>query len=211
MQGLTGGTRDVNCQPMKFRITPSAAIPATSVVLAGALSSANCTSVAIPIPVQRLNSGRKAQVMELVKLQWDANLTKSSTASALSAMTAPSLALTLSSRSYGVSSIPIYRNADPFIIYFTRKEPTLGLVAPVAYDSFVNSEVYMPTEIVDFTDGAGHGILYGQDTLYAQGTFTASAMTAATSLTTNSAYNCCLWYRWKNVGFSEYIGMVTAQ
>jgi len=186
----------VNPQPMKFRINPAA-------VVASATTQNTIVSIAIPIPVQRIPSGRKAQVMEIIKLQWDANLDMGSSVATTQATTA----LTLSSRSYGTTALPVYKNSDPFVIYFDKRIPdncsTIGVAGAATFTPFVS------TKMIDFTDGAGHGVLYGQDTLFAQGLF--HFVTAGATLETTSAYNICLWYRWKNVGFSEYIGMVTAQ
>jgi len=54
---------------------------------------------------------------------------------------------------------------------------------------------------VDLTDGAGHGILVGADKIYLfYNTPTTSAVTARVRI----------WYRWKNVSLTEYIGIVQA-
>jgi len=186
----------VNPQPMKFRINPAAEVTSATTI-------SHIVSVAIPIPVQRIPSGKKAQVMEIIKLQWDCNFDQAAAA----AITQATAALTLSSRSYGTTALPVYKNADPFIVYFDKRVPDNCTGAGVLASSTYGPMVF--TKIVDFTDGAGHGVLYGQDTLFAQGLWHLVQTSAA--LATTSAYNICLWYRWKNVGFSEYIGMVTAQ
>ena len=48
---LTGGTNDINPQMMKVRCTASAATKDLA------------TSIAVPIPVQRLATGNRAQVL----------------------------------------------------------------------------------------------------------------------------------------------------
>lgn len=55
----------------------------------------------------------------------------------------------------------------------------------------------------DLTDGAGHGILIATDQIFVQ-------MKSQATGTANSAY-IKLCYRWKNVGLSEYIGIVQSQ
>jgi len=57
------------------------------------------------------------------------------------------------------------------------------------------------TLTVDLTDGAGHGILVGADKIYL---FYNTATTAATTARVR------IWYRWKNVSLTEYIGIVQA-
>jgi len=51
---------------------------------------------------------------------------------------------------------------------------------------------------VDLTDGAGHGILVGADKIYL----------FYNSGSTNVTVRVRIWYRWKNVSLTEYIGIV---
>jgi len=55
----------------------------------------------------------------------------------------------------------------------------------------------------DLTDGAGHGVLVATDQIYCQ----------ISSSSTGAAQTCAgkIWYRWKNVGLAEYIGIVQSQ
>jgi len=55
--------------------------------------------------------------------------------------------------------------------------------------------------IQDYTDSAGHGVLIGADKLY---------LFAYSGDTDNIPMNCRIWYRWKNVSLTEYIGIVQA-
>lgn len=196
---LTGGTRDVNPQPMKFQIKPPAAVTSATPTI---------VAVAVPIPVQRIPSGRRAQVMEILKLQYDINF-KKTTVTDTAALN--SMHLTLSSRSYSTTAVPVYLNADPFIIYSAKHVPTNSAGGGTVAGGTANNanDPFLTTQMVDLTDGAGHGVLYGHDTLFGQGQFLATL--ATTTLTTDSCYNVCIWYRWKNVGFTEYVGMVTGQ
>lgn len=57
--------------------------------------------------------------------------------------------------------------------------------------------------IDDITDGAGHGYLVGTDKIYAQ-------ITSSNTGAVNSA-SVKVYYRWKNVSLTEYIGMVQSQ
>lgn len=56
---------------------------------------------------------------------------------------------------------------------------------------------------IDLTDGAGHGILIGADVIY----FGARHF----NLTVTSTWGCKMLYRYKEVGITEYIGMVQQQ
>lgn len=193
---LTGGSGDVNPQPLKFRVSPTVGTQAKDTI--------TFYSVAVPIPVQRLDSGNRAQVMEILKVIWDADLIPND--ASVAAITGGAVELNLSSRSYGTTVAAPYKNADPFVYISDRRpiNPSYG-GTPAA-----GARTFVPTQIIDLTDGAGHGILMGQDQLFAQvGIIFQSAGTPTLSVL--SGVNICIYYRWKNVGFAEYVGMVTGQ
>jgi len=176
VKALTGGTNDVNPQPLRVRVTQA--------------SNNNAASIAVPIPVQRLTTGGRAQVLEILKIVYDCSATSSA------AITSARYTVCLSSRSQNTTT-PSYGNADPYTIYYASR--------PFSLDSGPGFAV-VDTREIEMTDGAGHGILYGQDTLYLQYSSSSSGGTWA-----SGTLNCNIYYRWKNVGFSEYVGMVTAQ
>lgn len=182
-RSLTGGTNDVNPQPL--RCTVSGATTAQT----GAWQSVAAT-VALPIPVQRLSTGGRAQVMEILGWSYDLKAVSSSANIAQSAVT-----ICISSRSNG-TTIPTMGVADPYTVDFLSSYKITGALE--LYDSGKR----------DLTDGAGHGVLFGMDTMYIQvGMRWISASNAGSATPTA---NICIWYRWKNVGFSEYVGMVTS-
>lgn len=194
---LTGGTNDVNPQPLRCRITPStfttALIPS---------NAASTVTVALPIPVQRLGTGGRAQVMEILKVDWDCAIFSGAAANPLAQAVG---VICLSSRSNG-TSLPVMGSADPYTICFIYADTIPGPNPTTAAAGRVTT--YASGQR-DLTDGAGHGVLFGMDTLYVQ--FTAIAGTAvATQANSGGAANVIIWYRWKNVGFTEYVGMVTS-
>lgn len=188
-RSLTGGTNDVNPQPLRCRVVPAAFTP---VLTTAAWGAGGTTTVALPIPVQRLSTGGRAQVMEI--LGWSYDVTAVATTNAWSTV---GYTICLSSRSNAVSP-PTMGVADPYTVdYVIKAVPT------------VNSLSYYDSGKRDLTDGAGHGILFGMDTLYVQGNINGSQASAGVS-SSGFAVDICIWYRWKNVGFSEYVGMVTS-
>jgi len=180
---LTGGTNDVNPQFMKVRVTSSSTTANT------------VTSVAVPIPVQRLATGGRAQVLEILKVYYDVNET-AATETALHFQ----YTICLSSRSNG-TTIPALGNADPYTVLFKNSCISMPVVSSLLQDC----------QCIDLTDGAGHGILFGMDNLYVLFQWN-STVAAGSAVNASSAPYCNLniAYRWKNVGFSEYVGMVTS-
>jgi hypothetical protein len=62
----------------------------------------------------------------------------------------------------------------------------------------------MPTtQVLDLTDGAGHGLLIATDNIF---------MTVySTNTGVANEVGCKILYRWKNVSVEEYIGIVQSQ
>lgn len=187
-RALTGGTNDVNPQPLKLRITT------------GTLTSGSNVSnaIGIQVPIQRLSTGGRAQVLEILKFNYDYKITVAATA----VVNSTGFQLTLASRSPTTTTPVVNGNADPQVVWQHGIQKQHGVTYPTAGTYLIDAGN------VDCTDGAGHGILYGQDNLFLQ---LVSFSINSTAAVTASEANVCIWYRWKNVGFSEYIGMVTAQ
>jgi len=201
---LTGGSGDVNPQALKLR----SQVTTASVATAG---SWLFSTASIAVPVQRLPSGSKAQVMEILGLRWDW-----SASHATSNLQIAAGSVALSSRSYGPNPI-VFKNADPYVLYFKD----FGVSNPAAtvqgnetavpqngFNTIVTGATtvfgHSKHEYIDFTDGAGHGRLFGGDTLYLQ---TGVCNYVASANTYGAATNMEIIYRWKNVGFQEYVGM----
>lgn len=179
---LTGGTNDVNPQYMKVRVTSSG-------------TSAATTSVAVPIPVQRLATGGRAQVLEILKVFYDVNITASA-----GTMQVFQYTFVLSSRSNG-TTLPALGNADPYTVAFKNDVKVMP----------AGNALMSACDVLDLTDGAGHGVLFGMDNLYVCFQW-AAFTTGTTTLAASSApyLNLNIAYRWKNVGFQEYVGMITS-
>ena len=156
--------------------------------------TATYADAAIQLPRERLPYGNASQVMEVLRVEFS-----------------PA----------GTSTLNITAGTDSAArIYVTTK--TFGIVEPTATQSSGNViakwRVEMPSEgtglttcimntpfVVDLTDGVGHGLLVATDSI-----FVGNIQTAATS-PINASVNVRLLYRWKNVGLSEYIGIVSSQ
>jgi len=165
---LTGGSGDVNPNWLKISVTQSAADTFTQ--------STN------PIPVQRLKSNGKSQVMEILKVHWENISAITETDNSYNAF--------LTTKSYS-SAPPL---TDGPVIDHVRRNIILTTSGQVVVDQPV---------IHDLTDGAGHGVLVGTDNLYLS---LGSATTGVAGQMT-----AWILYRWKNIGMAEYIGIVQSQ
>lgn len=176
--GLTGGTGDVNPQYMNITVTQSAADTTTTQTQA--------------IPIQRLPSGGRAQVMEILKI-----LATTPSFSAIAAVgeTEQTMNIFLSTTSFGTTATTF---SEPRVIWNINKVRRGAFTAGGTY-----AYEYSLLDTIDLTDGAGHGFLVATDNLFLQYN---SGGTGAT--------NTCrmkILYRWKDVSLSEYIGIVQSQ
>lgn len=172
---MTGGTGDVNPQFMNISGSQSGADTTTQIQQA--------------IPVQRLQTAGRAQVMEILKVLFNATYIQTSATGAVS----HSIRVTLGTKS-GVSSI-----SDPTIFAYHEKYNLNAFTA--AGTGLLNRED--TPYVLDLTDGQGHGFLVGADSLYMNIQSTATGQT-------NSA-NVKILYRWKDVSIQEYVGIVQSQ
>lgn len=191
-RALTGGTNDVNPQPLRARVTLTALTTRTRAL----------SSIALPVPVQRLGAGNRAQVLEILKIDWDWRAPFVGNAKVIGNGT---VTITVSTRSNGTTNVPTFGCADPYSIMHIVEQAVPALPQTTEADAAGYVD-FASSGTRDLTDGAGHGVLMGMDTIYIQ--FTAKFQHNATS--TAPDCNLCIWYRWKNVGFSEYVGMVTS-
>lgn len=165
---LTGGTGDVNPNWLKITVTQSAADTFTQ--------STN------PIPIQRLRTGGKAQVMEILKIYWEIISAIAEVDSVVSGF--------LTTKSY--TSSPTL--TDGPVIDHVKRNVAITTSGQIVVDNPI---------IHDLTDGAGHGMLIGTDNLYL------SCGSSGTSL--SNQITAMILYRWKNVGMQEYVGIVQSQ
>jgi len=179
--GLTGGTGDVNPQFFNMSQTQSAAD--------------TTTTGTFPIPIQRLPQGGRSQVMEVLKIFWNRTAMP---ASASATEAADIIAFAISTTSFGTTT-PINGIANPRVIYQR---------ADTNRSAFTAAGTYMFQDVgqngnIDVTDGAGHGILVATDNIFLQ--------VASTTTGAANTVDTKLLFRWKNVGLSEYIGIVQSQ
>lgn len=178
-RGLTGGTGDVN--PQFFVMTaPQSAADTT-------------TTTAFNIPIQRLPSGKSAQVMEILKFIVDFP-----TMPVIAATTesGDNMVCAVTTKSFGTTAVT---SNEPTLLLFGRVQ---RFGAFTAGGSFGYQAASMPM-VVDLTDGAGHGYLVATDQLYVQ------VQSAGTGQ--SNTCNVRVLYRWKNVGLNEYVGIVQSQ
>lgn len=168
-RAITGGTLDVNPQYFNMAAVQSAAD--------------TTTTTSFNIPIQRLPTHGRAQVMEILKVFWFPDSAIVETDNSIEAY--------MTTSSFGTTAV----NFDEPRVFaaFTRdiKITTSGQI--------VNEGPI----IQDLSDGAGHGILIATDQIFLQ--IQSSSTSAA------QAMKAKLLYRWKNVGLAEYIGVVQSQ
>lgn len=175
---LTGGTGDVNPQTLSFTVTQSAADTTTTASQA--------------IPIQRLPSGGRSQVMEVLKV-WFSHTAFPAIASATEAV--DTMSCFLSTKSFGTTATTF---AEPTVFASFFRAMRGAFTAAGTYGSYQDN-----MHMVDLTDGAGHGYLVATDFIFAQ------MQSAGTGAANNTVVK--LLYRWKNVGLAEYIGIVQGQ
>jgi hypothetical protein len=195
-RGLTGGTGDVNPQFLSWSVVQDAAD--------------STTTLAVNIPVQRLPTTGRAQVMEVLSVKYDGStLGGSSTAEVPRRYDASlddhmelhfdewsrSLTVRIATRNPGTTAVG-YNDPSVFSYYNKTK---YGIFTAGGSYFIIEHEPYVD----DLTDGAGHGYLVATDIIYIQ----------ISSQQTGSAQSCQgkLYYRWKNVNLQEYIGIVQGQ
>jgi len=175
---LTGGTGDVNPQWLSFSAVQSAADTTTT-------TTQN-------IPIQRLPSGTRAQVMEVLKVY-----------------------LTFGGWAAVASATELARNIQCFLTTFSSGTTQLAASNPRVFASSTRYQngaftaagtyatSYDGTHMLDLTDGAGHGIIVATDSVFAQ--------VSSSNTGVAQTVHIKVLYRWKDVSLAEYIGIVQSQ
>jgi len=176
---LTGGTGDVSPQWMTFTQTQSAADTTTSTTQA--------------IPVQRLQTAGKAQVMEVLKV---AIIPTQLPAFASAAEVADAQSIMFSTANFGTTATTF---GEPRVFAGFSFSQRGAFTAAGTYGM---TQIPFPL-VLDTTDGAGHGVLIATDNIFVQNS---SSGTGAANVT-----QCKILYRWKNVTMTEYVGIVQSQ
>ena len=177
-ESLTGGTGDVSPQFMTFGGTQTAADTTTTVTQ--------------QVPIQRLPTGQRAQVMEVLKILW---LPGNTAAAASVGEASDYIQGFLSTSSFGTTATS-WQEPRVFggVSLFSRFAFTAGGTYYVGLSGIVEQ---------DLTDGAGHGVLIATDNIFLQ---IVSGNTGAANVIAVK-----ILYRWKNVSLQEYIGIVQSQ
>lgn len=166
---LTGGTRDVNPQWLTFSASQSAADTTTT-------TQQN-------IPIQRLPTAGRAQVLEVLKV-WFENrngVVESDN----------TLQVFLTTKNFGTTAV---LPNEPTCLAFWKRQFLI-----TTSGSSIQNEPMM----INLDDGAGHGLIVATDAIFLQ---VQSSSTAVTNIV-----DCKIMYRWKNVSLAEYIGVVQSQ
>lgn len=176
--GLTGGTGDVNPQFLSFTAAQSGADTTTTTTQA--------------IPIQRLPSGGRSQVMEVLKVFAQLPVF-GAVASATEAN--DTVSVFLSTVSFGTTATTF---SEPRVFWGSHRSMEGAFTAAGTYARTEES-----IEVADLTDGAGHGFLVATDNIFCQVQSTGTGGTNTARIK--------ILYRWKNVGLAEYIGIVQSQ
>lgn len=154
--------------------------------------SANDTTTiqSFQLPVTRIPQSKKVTIMEILKIAWFHSGINNTGSSANRSITA-----ILTTANPG-GQIPVI--TDGSIVSQYGILDRVLFTTSGAYDA-VETQPY----IQDLTDSAGHGFLVATDQLWL--TVTSSGTAATVSVA------CWLYYRFKNVGIEEYVGIVQGQ
>lgn len=156
-------------------------------------SAADTTTTATQnIPIQRLPQGGRAQVLEVLRVEIS---TSSFPAIASAAEAEDSMVVFLSTTSFGTTATTF---SEPRVFAGISKVKQGAFTAGGSF-----GVEYSNIDRLDLTDGAGHGLLIATDSIFAQ---YVSGGTGAANVA-----RIKLLYRWKDVGLSEYIGIVQSQ
>jgi len=174
---LTGGTKDVNPQYM---------------TLSGTQTGADTfTQFQVQIPIQRLQTQGRAQVMEVLRVKFVASNLIASSAAA----TQHELAIALTTKTFAAA----VTFAEPTCFAFYQKTNVNAFTA--GGTGLLANEVE-PYDY-DCTDGSGHGFLVASDNIFLQIASVATGVANAAQVK--------IYYRWKDVSIQEYVGIVQSQ
>ena len=148
----------------------------------------------VTLPRERLPFGARSQVMEILKVE-----IRPAPTSVLNqtAGTNVSARIYLTTSSFGTTEPTVQQHGGKVIA--TERLDIPSIAASTA------DLIWQFPMVEDLTDGAGNGVLVATDSI-----FIGAIQTAATSPINGSVMIRCL-YRWKNVGLTEYIGIVQSQ
>lgn len=180
---LTGGTGDVNPQSYTVAVDLPA-VTGTGVVQ-------------FPLPIPRYpGSQNRAVVMELLSVEWYMSQLQPSAATGDTYNIVSGLSTNPGQPTGGTAILTDPRTVSVFRRQFTTLTSTA-----------VGFQIFSPVleEYDELTDQAGHGVLIATDNVYVRYSL------GVTNYTPPDTLICKMNYRMKEVGLSEYIGIVTSQ
>jgi hypothetical protein len=178
-RSLTGGTGDVNPQILYFQGTQP--LPDGIIVLT------------IPIPrVFQGGGSRRATIIEILKCWFWSDPSFNLNQAGAQTFTAFAQLATKAHTAITVG--------DPTI--FADVRWANSIYQPAVTQALARGARENP-QTIDFTDGAGHGLLIATDNIYFVGD--------TTGATNNVTFEVRILYRFKQVGLEEYIGIVQSQ
>lgn len=180
---LTGGTKDVNPQLLGGQI---------------ATATADTPAVAqIPLPISRFGtSSAKATVVEILKIWVDIPRDP-----AIGAVGESAKDVFINFSTNGVAVGPAAGNwSIPQVIAYFEFRQIGAFTAGGTYGTGWVNDVHM----IDLTDGAGHGVLVGTDSLYV-------SLDTESFAPNTAAITFKILYRFKSIALAEYIGIVQSQ
>lgn len=193
---LTGGTGDVNPQTMT--------ITSTGANTTGALQNSFLQGAMVPVPVPKYpGSNNRAIVMEVLSVQWEiADLTPPGTpGNAVEVMHW----LSTTGFASGGDWTTLQMLQDPNCISRIRRK--VGTTNAGTGDGLVIWDFNL-SEYDDLTDQAGHGLLVATDYIWI-GSYVNPEPAAANVYASPAV--ATVTYRMKEIGLTEYIGIVQSQ
>jgi hypothetical protein len=191
---LTGGTGDVNGQYMVIPFT-------TPSPLANASAVAVPVSTVLPIP-RYPEKGGKSIVMELLNVEFVYTGTPSAVNNNPGGSGENNYIVALTTN----PNVPANAAAlitDPRTLQYDVWTQTWYFSTAVGFQVEAGSLI----REYDMTDNAGHGVLVATDNVFIQQT----ASNGVNANTTGVPAACVLFYRFKEVGLAEYVGIVQSQ
>jgi len=163
--------------------------------MSAATVGAAYSDVATTLPRERLPYGNRSQVMEVLKVEFSAGTTQT---------VVPTAAVAASARFYLTTTT--FATTEPTSAQMSGKVIARSSISVMATAGSTGQGAIDTIKMVDCTDGAGNGVLVATDQM-----FFGIIQTGATNPLTAGNVNCRILYRWKNVGLTEYIGIVQSQ
>lgn len=204
--GLTGGTGDVN--PQLFKIDYISVGATTN----AGTSAENINNRTVTLPIssfQQPASGR-AVVMEVLKVFFTADTESITGGTGIVALRYRMFLTTGATQLSAISDLSERGMSGATTFAYTQKQFEKAGTA-TGYSTAYSGNIH--DEVLDLTDGAGHGILIAspQITLNVYVRVVNETGTPGLGFSSDSRWNATILYRFKEVPLAEYIGIQQSQ